>query len=81
MEKFRDGDGRLTEYALACGYTENKTTDDLCGLETQLFMRHDHYHVRQCDWRPEATIFRVFWEVFGSLSEARALFDEQPGEQ
>jgi hypothetical protein len=75
--------GRLTREGLACGYIETKSTNPNKyreeDLYTELYYEGGAYHVRQFDRRPEAKIFRVFWEGFPTLSKARALFDKQLG--
>ena len=81
--QFRTSTGRLTQYSFACGYIEQKSTDPNGygenGLDTEIWMEHAHYHVRQHDRRPGATQFRVFWQSFDTIAEARNLFNRQPG--
>ncbi len=82
--KFYDAEGRLTEYALGCGYTEVKSTDRdkfrEGDLYTDLWYEHSTWHVRQIDRRPGAEVFRPFWKTFETLTEAREFFDSQPGD-
>ena len=69
-DKFRTKAGRLTPYALACGYIE---TQDDSGISTTLW--HEGgilYHVRQHDHNNGK---RVFWESFGRLTDARKCYD------
>ncbi len=82
---FKNATGRLNGYAFACGYIERKSTDIGEGfretdLSTELYAEHGVYHVRQFDRREGETTFRVFWYSTGSLTEARARFDAEPGE-
>lgn len=80
---FRTGSGRLTAYAFACGYIEQRTTDlerlRDGDLYTELYAEHGVYHVRQFDRREEARSFRSFWETFSTLAMARRCFNAQPG--
>ncbi len=67
--KFRDRSGRLTPYALACGYVEQ---DEHEGIRTTLWLEHGCLHVRQHDHsRGE----RIFWKCPENLKEARSIFD------
>ncbi len=83
--KFKSHDGRLTQYAISCGYTERKSTDTDKVQEEDLYteLRHiyGHYQVRQFDRRQNAPIFMVFSTSFENddFERARALFDAQPG--
>lgn len=80
--KFRTSIGRLTRYSFACGYIEQRSTDlnkfREADLYTELY-QDGLYQVRQFDRRPGAKTFRVFWESFETLREARKFFDKQPG--
>jgi hypothetical protein len=70
--KFRNKKGRLTPYAFACGYVEQK---DLNGVQITLWNEGGPcYHVRAHDFN---THERVFWESFPRLSDARRLFDRK----
>lgn len=61
-DKFKNADGSLTAYALACGYIQQKQAGP---LKAELY--HDGcYHVRA--FRDGK---RVYWEGFGKLGEAR----------
>ena len=75
--------GRLTVYGFGCGYIETKSTDFAAyrsgDLYTELYHEGACYHVRQFDRRKGAKVFRVFWESFPNLTEAKKLFDKQPG--
>jgi len=77
--KFRTSTGRLTAYSFGCGYLETKATALSHGIETTIWHEGACYHVRQFDYSPNATSFRVFWESFDTLNEARNLFNRQPG--
>ena len=82
MPKFKTAKSRLTAYSFACGYIEQKTTDSTQFREGDLYTELSHegvYHVKQFDRRPKAKHFRVLWESFETLSEARKCFDKQPG--
>lgn len=75
--------GRLTEYGLACGYIETRSTDRTAyrqsDLYTELYQEGPAFHVRQFD-RRSGVCRRVFWTSFAGLGAARCLFDRQPGE-
>jgi hypothetical protein len=67
--KFFTKSGRLTPYALACGYIE---LDETNGTHTKLWFEGGTvYHVSQHNSRRE----RVFWDCFERLSAARKRFD------
>jgi hypothetical protein len=71
IDKFRTKAGRLTPYALACGYIEKHEADN---VTTTLW--HEGgilYHVRQHDFGRGA---RVFWESFERLTDARKCYDK-----
>jgi hypothetical protein len=67
--KFKTKAGRLTPYALNCGYVERKETEAL-----RLDLWHDGgiFHVRAHDFANHA---RLFWECFHTLTEARKFYD------
>ena len=78
-DKFHTADGRLTSYALNCGYIEqhetNPTGDIAVGsvsIRTTLWREGCCYHVRQHEFNGRG---RVFWECFDILSAARQRFD------
>lgn len=62
--------GRLTHYALACGYIEEHEAD---GIQTTLWLEHSAYHVRRHDFN---THTRLLWNSFATLTAARKYFDE-----
>ena len=68
MTTFYDAKGRLTAYALACGYVERTKRGQVV---TTLWSEDGVYHVRQHDFE---TSERVFWESFRVLGQARARF-------
>lgn len=68
MMKFYDTKGRLTAYALACGYIERKHNGS---VQTTLWAEHGVYHVRAHDFEAHS---RVFWDSFERLGEARERF-------
>lgn len=76
MMKLKTKQGRLTSYALACGYIEIKQTED--GLRTTLWKEHGTFHVRHVQ-RGNRGEQKIYWQAFGKLKEARKLFDQQPG--
>lgn len=61
--------GRLTHYALACGYVEEHEAD---GIQTTLWLDCSVFQVRQHDFNEHR---RICWESFDSLTEARQFFD------
>jgi hypothetical protein len=68
-DKFKTKTGRLTPYALACGYIERKENDN---LRLDLWHEGACFHVRAHDFANHA---RIFWESFESLTQARKFFD------
>lgn len=62
----RDSKGRLTAYALACGYVEQKTIGD---VDVSLWMEHGCCHCRA----HSDALGRIFWES-GKLSDMRRIF-------
>lgn len=71
---FKTKAGRLTPYALACGYIEKHETKPgtLGGSSVTLWLEHGTLHVRQHN---RDTGKRVFWECFERLTDARKCFD------
>lgn len=61
--------GRLTHYALACGYIEQAEYNN---IQTTLWYSHGAYHVRQHDFNEHK---RITWESFRTLTAARRRFD------
>ena len=71
MAEFRTKTGRLTPYALACGYVEQFELE-----ENQVRLWHEggpYFHVRQHDFKNHE---RIFWESFPTLAQARKRFDK-----
>jgi hypothetical protein len=66
-KKFYNADGSLTIYALACGYIEEKETDQ--GHFT-MWMEHGAFHVRGYSHDHE----RLMWDVFNNVTKARKKF-------
>ena len=67
--KFKTKSGRLTPYALACGYLEEK---EKAGIRVQLW--HDggpYYQVKAFDHSKGK---RIFWDSFERLTDARRRF-------
>lgn len=72
IPKYRTVRGRLTSYALACGYTESRYIGD---VRVSLLHEHGVYHVRAHDYGAGK---RKFWEAFNKVGEARKCFDRPP---
>jgi hypothetical protein len=80
--KFRDDDGRLTAYALACGDVEQYEIGDrhvwtlenpqLSGRQVTLWEEHGVYHVRHHDFE---RFGRISWSTHTKLSAARRYYD------
>ena len=74
MSQFRTKDGRMTAYALACGYSDTRPHKRLGGF-VALWREHDTYHVR--GFYSHLVDSRcMFWESFpvGELAAARHCF-------
>lgn len=69
MPQFYTRRGRLTPYALACGYAERFTRPDRISIT--LWQEHGVFHVRATD----AAARRLEWLSFTSLAAAREAFD------
>lgn len=67
--RFETKRGRLTVYALACGYVERKEAGD---VRLDLWHEGACFHVRAHDFAGRG---RLFWESFPTLKEARRFFD------
>lgn len=66
-DKFRNNDGSLTVYALACGYIQ---TEAIPGGRFKVRLFGDGcYHVQVRD--EELTLGLAAWETFDTLTEAR----------
>lgn len=65
MPRYYTQSGRLTRYALACGYIEQVEHN---GVQTTLWASHGAYHVRQHDFGGRG---RITWESFRTLTAAR----------
>lgn len=75
--KFRNADGTLTSYALACGYVE-KAEGPVHGV--WLWHEGACYHVRRHhnpDHAGEAGYIRLSWWAFDTLTEARRHFKKE----
>jgi hypothetical protein len=66
---FRTKGGRLTPYALACGYVEQYNTET---TRVTLWSEHGSLHVRVHDF---AEGKRIFWDCPDTLTDARKRFD------
>ncbi len=72
MTKFKTANGRLTGYALACGYVERVESEDK-SISIDLWREHDCYHVRAHNFNKG----RIFWDSFDdNLTSARKRFDK-----
>lgn len=69
MDKFKTKAGRLTPYALACGYIETKESG---GVTLSLFL-DGCPHVQS---RSEEK-GRFLWECFDTITQSRRFFDAQ----
>ncbi len=71
---FKTKSGRLTPYALACGYVERHETKPgtITGKSVTLWQEHGVYHVRAHDYDAHK---RLLWESFDNLTPARKCFD------
>ena len=67
--EFRNKHGRLTAYALACGYVEQKT---YFNVVTTLCREYGVYLVRAYDCGARKW---MFWETFDKLTDARRHYD------
>lgn len=75
LSRFRTLRGRLTRYALACGYIEQHDTNPANVREGQrvtLWQEHGALHVRAHDF---TTGQRLFWDCPATLKAARKRFD------
>lgn len=70
-DKFKTTKGRLTPYALACGYVETRTLAYSDGATVTLWHEHGAFHVRAHD----KDSGRLFWATPETIQQARALFD------
>lgn len=69
---FRTAAGRLTGYALACGYIEKRQLQGYDDASVTLWLEHGALHVRAHD---SANHCRLFWHCPESIGEARAFYD------
>lgn len=69
MTEFKTKSGRLTRYALACGYLEDAWVGE---THAQLWMEHGVIHVRAFD---HAKCREVMWKSWRTVTEARRDFD------
>jgi hypothetical protein len=70
---FKTANGRLTSYALNCGYIERHDTDrdSDVNVRTTLWAEHGVFHVRQHEFGGRG---RLFWDTFPKISDARNRF-------
>lgn len=75
--------GRLTTYSLSCGYIEQRSTNHDAFRESDLYTslsrRLGMFEVKQFDRREGEKRGPVFFECVRTLTEARKIFDRQPG--
>lgn len=70
---FTNASGRLTPYALACGYVEKRFLKGFADATVTLWSEGGPgFQVRAHD---SATGARLFWETADTLGKARAIFD------
>jgi len=69
MDKFRTKAGRLTPYALACGYIETKEAG---GVTLSLFLDGCTHVQARSDEKG-----RFLWESFDTITQGRRFFDAQ----
>ncbi len=67
---FYDNKGRLTGYALACGYCENFDFSGIGSPRVSIYMEHGHIHVKSYSLG--------VWEVFRGVERLKAysLYDK-----
>jgi hypothetical protein len=66
---FYKKDGRLTAYALHCGYVFKKENEN---FYLQLWCEHEHYQVMLC---PNGKQY-IVWECFDTVNEAWKFFSQ-----
>jgi hypothetical protein len=70
---FTNAKGRLTPYALACGYVEKRFLKGFTDATVTLWHEGGPgFHIRAHD---SETGVRLFWETAATIGEARAIFD------
>ena len=69
MDKFKTKAGRLTPYALACGYIETIETGD---VTLSLFLDGCTHVQARSDEKG-----RFLWECFDTITQGRRFFDAQ----
>lgn len=69
MPKFKTAEGKLTDYALSCGYIE-AFTHPLTNIRITLWKEHSAYHVTRAYFGSR----RISWESFDTLGKARAYY-------
>lgn len=71
-DRFKTAAGRLTPYALACGYIETRKLAFYADATVTFWHEHGALHVRAHD-RENGK--RLFWATPETVSQARQLFD------
>ena len=70
---FKTSQGRLTAYALACGYIEKRPLKGFADASVTLWHEGGPgFHIRAHD---SETGTRLFWETAATLGEARKVYD------
>jgi len=70
--KLKTKNGKLTAYAFACGYVQEKEKN---GIMLRLWHEGGPlYHVRAHDFNKHS---RLFWESFERLTDARAFYQQK----
>lgn len=86
---FKNKNGELNSYALACGYVEHESVRVLDKeIEIKLSMEHSHYHVMCAVWdvvEPHLGCIgvetdidnpRTHWRTYDKLSDARKAYNK-----
>ena len=70
---FKTAKGRLTPYALACGYIERRALEGFADADVTLW--YEGGPVFQVRAHDRETGTRLFWETTDTLGEARKIYD------
>ena len=71
--RFKTAKGRLTPYALSCGYIERRALEGFADADVTLW--HEGGPVFQVRAHDRETGTRLFWETTDTLGEARKVYD------
>lgn len=69
--KFRNKNGDLSLYALACGYVQRVTENN---IKKYLFVEHSHFHVKKYKV-VNGNSELIEWNTYGLLTPARQDFN------